>query len=142
MRIPCYLIAGLPGSGKTTLAYEIAENYSNPFVLDDMSLNPYGSADFSYYYNDCIIITDPFLCGISEQIMREKTCGAFVGCYKDFELDFHIIYFENDLEACLANAARAPKPGGTANFSKHLSRVYTIPPNADVRKVWKPVDNG
>lgn len=132
------MIVGLPGSGKTTLANEMVGKVENVLLIDDMSLNLNKCSEFLWFKHSCLIITDPYLCGVPEHKMRDKINDTFTG---DFYFDFHFIYFENDLAACMANAARAPKPGGTDNFSKHLSRTYTIPLNADVRKVWKPVDN-
>lgn len=141
----CYLIIGLPGSGKTHFAnYALKFKWMNDkkaFLIDDLSMNMDKCSEFNYEKLDILIITDPFLCGIDEETIKNKCERLFKDCMVKYTFFYNFIYFENDLESCLKNAARSPKPGGTDNFSRHLSKIYTIPEGAFIKKVWKSVDN-
>lgn len=128
-------IVGLPGSGKTTLAMNMyLEDQDHTILRDDYSLH-YDKHDFMWnLFVKRVIITDPRLCGVSEHkaiALIERNHPVYEGA------NFKFIYFENDPEACIINARRNPKPGGTENLIKHLTKTYTIPANADIRKVYR-----
>lgn len=138
MKVRITLIFGLPGSGKTTLGRAMYEEspYDTLF-LDDLALNPKMVEQFdpNIHYN--IIIADPMLCEVNE-IDARRLCKKW---WPEHALKFKSIYFENDPEACTINALRDPKPGGTTNMIKILTKVYFIPLDADVRPVYKELAN-
>ena len=131
------VIVGLPGSGKTTLALrwldemDCAERDRTLF-LDDLCLNIKElAAQFNPLLHDCVIITDPRMTMYAESYMRTRLIGLFG------EHDFIFHYFENDPEACIINATRDPKPGGTVNFIKMATKHYVIPENSITYKVYR-----
>lgn len=135
MKTKITLIIGLPGSGKTTLAHFLFnENPWDVLLLDDLSLTPERIHEFDPELHNRIIITDPELCGVDEVTIRRK-CKQF---FPNTDLQFKFIYFENNPEACLVNARRDPKPGGTEMAIKTLAKEYVIPYDADIRSVYVP----
>lgn len=117
------------------LAYDmLMEDQDHIILRDDYSLH-YDKHDLMWRNGlKRVIITDPRLCGVPERdaiALIEKRYPHHNGA------NFKFIYFENDPEACMINARRNPKPGGTENLIKHLTKTYTIPANADIRKVYR-----
>lgn len=135
------LIFGLPGSGKTTLAKSMIAMDKFPehtLFLDDLSLNPSMVNQFDPTVHSRIIIADPMLCE-AKAIDARRLCNKW---WPGTEFNFKSIYFENDPVSCTINALRDPKPGGTTNMIKILTKVYFIPDGADVRPVYKEPNNG
>ena len=100
--------------------------------LDDLCLNINGlAAQFNPLLHDCVIITDPRMTMYAESYIRTRLVSLFG------EHDFIFHYFENDPEACIINATRDPKPGGTVNFIKMATKEYKIPEGSNVFKVYK-----
>lgn len=138
MTVKVILIFGLPGSGKTTLGKALFDQSPyDSLMLDDLSLNPKMVDQFNPEIHRRIIIADPMLCE-STEISARRLCKKW---WPGVELKFKTIYFENDPEACIVNATRDPKPGGTINMIKILTKEYFIPPDADTRPVYKQVDS-
>lgn len=143
------LYVGLPGSGKTTHARQRVEALPFPperiLLLDDFSLRPeQGVAKYNPCFHSCVVITDPKLCGHSEIDIRNNIKQLFGSPYEQLFGDGYkflftcwFTYFENDPEACLVNARRSPKEGGTENYIRSLSKIYTIPTNSHVIPVYK-----
>lgn len=134
------IIIGLPGSGKTTLANRMALEIPNAIVLDDFSLN-YGK-DFRNCLEKIkgyrsVIITDPSLCVFANRQMHIELNLELMFDKESDECTFSFIYFANDPDACIINARRDPKEGGTENYIKMLTQKYVIPEGADVRPVYK-----
>ena len=48
------------------------------------------------------------------------------------------IFFANDPDACLANARQRSDGRTVEGHVRRLSRLYVIPPGADVRAVYQP----
>jgi len=131
------IIIGLPGSGKTTLANRMALEIPNAIVLDDFSLHYHKDYKDKIKGYRSVIITDPSLCDIAnEQVHIELTLELMFDKESD-ECTFSFIYFANDPEACIINARRDPKPGGTENYIKMLTQKYVIPDGAFVKPVYK-----
>lgn len=130
------IIIGLPGSGKTTLANAWLEQNPNAILLDDLSRDFMGGVEkFNEAKPRMVIITDPRMCGVSEDRIKEVINKHFIDD-SDFRV-FNFYYFANDPEACIINARRIPKPGGTENFIRHWTKHYTIPEGATVFPVYK-----
>lgn len=137
------MVVGLPGSGKTTLAVETWGRDDDTMIADDFNKNsklyldafkeeiPFGG--FKH-----VVITDPALCGVPEGSAEATVCEMFH--LEAQNVVFEWIYFENDMEAALVNAARTPKPGGTDAYTRTLTKHYTIPPGAKVLPVYKSIN--
>lgn len=126
-------IIGLPGSGKTTLGNAIvAEDKANSILLDDLSLD--FKAGFAKYTGQKhVVITDPWLCTVEPERMKAKIERNL----NLVEPNYILIYFANDPEACILNATRDPKPGGTINFIKTITKHYKIPDGVVPFPVYK-----
>lgn len=131
------LVVGLPGSGKTHLAIEIAAQ-RGCMLFDDISAEE-GDGDLPALYKalaegkDCVL-TDPFLC-----IPDHRTkCQMMLSQH---ELEW--IFFENDKEQCIVNAeARRKVDGRYVLGSIHrFSSLYKIPEDYTPIPVWRPDEN-
>lgn len=119
------LVAGLPGSGKTTLLKSIeAEGAA---VVDDMSdLARLPSGDV-----DVLAIADVSFCRTST---REAAEAVLASLHPGAAVEW--IFFDNDPDACLANARARNDGRNVAPDIAVLSRIYVVPEEATSRPVF------
>lgn len=128
------VIIGLPGSGKTTLAKSLLKIEKGALFIDDFSLHTEEAKSFNVCKHDTVIITDPYLCNVTNECFLNTIMRYFIGLE---DVLIQKIYFENDPDTCIKNALRDPKDGGTLAFIRNMTKEYVIPDGADVRKVYK-----
>jgi len=113
------VIVGLPGSGKSHLGARMAQEAGVPF-FDDATGIPTAPG---------FVLTHPDLCqtdALHRAVARMKATWPGV--------PVRVVFFANDVEACLRNAATRPnKP--VAGLVRALARVYAPPP--DALPVWR-----
>ncbi len=142
------LIAGLPGSGKSRLIDEIVTTTSKIGLIapDFMkaSINDSPRIKDSRHFagmladleagHDCIIADIEFC----RQSKREELEQALVASGVQAALRW--IFFANDPAACKRNATTRNRESLSEELATidTLSAVYTIPPDAETRPVWKP----
>ncbi len=147
------IVVGLPGSGKTTLGKRLLnESPDDTLFIDDFSLNTDDANKFDVALHNRIIITDPYLCRIPHswvtgeaQNYVAEMCLKFFPALRNGDVDWEAHFFENDLEACLKNIHRDPKPLDTIRFATDLASDYNPPTvgclNEFIHPVYKEEEN-
>lgn len=127
-------IAGLPGSGKTHLAKELAKNGYELF--DDVGAETAKEDVINCMRDgkDCIVV-DPHFCSLGARQAAQKIA-------EKFSAEVEWIFFENNPELCLKNAKRRNDGRKVEDFIKSLSKVYSIPENEKSIPVYKGNFNG
>lgn len=120
-------IAGLPGSGKTTLAQKLAQEL-NAILIDDPDDITVIISIITNSKDRNIVITDPYFCFAST---REKVLKFFQ--LLNFEVEW--LFFDNDPASCQVNHVR--REGSETLDIPWFSKQYVIPPGAKVIPVWK-----
>lgn len=122
-------VVGLPGSGKTHLAKELAKNGYELF--DDVGTETAKEDVINCLKDgkDCIIV-DPHFCSIGAREAAQKIA-------EKFSADINWIFFENNPEACLKNIMLRDDGRKVENFIKSLSKVYSIPEKEKAIPVYK-----
>lgn len=134
------MLCGLPGSGKSFLGDAIFDECLNhtaecPIFLDDMgtdhTLEDLAKAVEDEY--ELIIISDVNLC-------REEARISATERIKEIAPDYQIewTFFENDPAKCLKNVDYRDDGRLVKGLITHLSKSYTIPSGAAVKKIWQP----
>lgn len=125
------LIVGAPGSGKTTLGEKLVkEDPSQILFLDDISVNvrkdpvEYIESILNDTKINTLIISDVNFCysNVRDNAMRMLK--------KAFDVDFSVLYFENNLQKCLANIEHRLTNGDdrkVIELTKELSKIYIVP---------------
>lgn len=122
------IVAGLPGSGKTTWCRKQVFSLKEKAVLvDDPSVNPEQWEDVSAHH-DYIFVADPYFCIMKPQNIQ-KMLEDNLSPYLSSENPINIrwVCMENKLEECLARARE-----GVEQFSKRLSKRFYVPSQAQV----------
>jgi predicted kinase len=111
------LLIGLPGSGKSEYIKKTFNN-GEYTVVDD----PRKAADIPLEFNKHLIIADCHLC-------REQAMDGFkTFADKNFpDVKINYVYFENNPEQCLKNAAFRNDGRIVEPTIRHMSKTYKIP---------------
>lgn len=123
------IIVGLPGSGKTWLAQH--EFVTQGFhLLDDVCFLERSRLEEQLQQHTKIVLTDPTLLSQHNRELLSSilTAAGF--------LRQHWIFFENDWQSCRTNLAARSDSRGHISVDL-LSRIYHIPDNSEIRKVFK-----
>jgi len=135
------LIIGLPGSGKTTLAYKLANedktNHIKTCVVDDIVDQNQLPND-----NDCehLIITDVNFC---DEGLLTKAVARLNKLYKNVAIIY--IYFENNQEQCRHNVEHRNDGRNVEGTIIRFAPIYKVPNNITPIEVPQPNkenDNG
>ena len=124
-------IAGLPGSGKTSLAERLARE-RGCVLRDDPRCDDLPKIAETIAEGRDIVIADQALC-------RQSARDALVKFVRshDFNAEINWIYFENDPEKALTNDSRRPKERRSTFLIAELSLEYVIPDGASTVPVWE-----
>jgi RNase adaptor protein for sRNA GlmZ degradation len=139
------LIAGLPGSGKTT--YLKALQQEGWLVFDDFKANAYNDSSVFWHSQNyeallmvlregqkCVVVDIDFC----KTESRHEADTALREQIPDLKLNW--LFFENDFEACQANVRRRASRSIEDNLRavNEYHALYRIPIGAQVISVWRP----
>jgi len=128
------LIVGLPGSGKTFLAHDLARS-EDARVFDDMKMSDLKDIrkDILRHKKNMILV--------SPQLCFEATRKLVEATVKEWGATVQVIYFENDPEQCLKNVESRDDGRKVYFFIRDVSKEYKIPEDVNVIcRVWRPED--
>lgn len=141
------LIAGLPGSGKTTYAKQlrnelVSKGISCVLTTDPMHLSIFKDdySKFAHTGDDVWIIESPYLCRKHDQ----DALIDYITKNIHFDIqDVKWIVFENNPIQCLANIEHRQDGRDVLPTIKLFSRDYHIPDSAQIIPVWssQPTDS-
>jgi predicted kinase len=131
-RMKFWLLVGLPGSGKSHLGKQLAEQTQGLF-LDDVSRTCGVSRLWEDFQEETVIVADPSLCrSANRQFAEHYLHKHHVGCQIEW------VFFENAPDQCWVNVqARHDGRIVTEHTIRQLSEHYHIPAGAPVAEVWK-----
>lgn len=127
------LICGLPGSGKTILAYQLASEHSNSLVIDDPSINGVPEIINIEDYNH-VFIPDPAFCKTNTRIAAIQ---LLTNMYKNVSIKS--VFFENNPEQCIKNSQKRieQEPNKRVeSYIQYLTVWYNITSNSIVHEVF------
>ncbi len=125
MRVIC--IAGLPGSGKTTLARSLLP--VDGILLDD--LNNQADLHHALQCKSTIIITDPYFCKSAVRL----SIGKFL---EKYGVTPEWIFFENSPVKCENNVLHRNDGRKVKDFIRILSGQYVVPETHEAHVIWQP----
>lgn len=130
------LIAGLPGSGKTTLAQKIG----GVLVDDPLDVKDVAEAFSAAQRGDLVVMADPNFVKTEVRDSCEVQARSF---NKDVKILW--LFFRNDPDQCISNMGTRQKQGKDHQkvkpaTVKTLSKVYNIPDDAPQVPVWNGRD--
>lgn len=140
------VVVGLPGSGKSHLIRELASTHPG-ICVEDFHANAIGNSPH--------VTASRHYCDLVRCLKEGKDCAvadiAFTDRPRRDELQFVIrslvpgvefewVWFENDVEQCIANIQRRDRDGKDreADMARHFGRLYAIPDGAVTRPIWRP----
>lgn len=118
-----WVIIGLPGSGKTTLAHEIGVDEVYDDCLNDIHYKEKVLSSLEQGKNVCI--TDPRFCIYSTFERNIKTFDHLHGQQSSIK----VYLFENDLEKCILNVQKRGLKRDDENLVKEIqsfSKYYNL----------------
>jgi len=129
------LITGLPGSGKTHLGTQMAEQFGG-LLLDDIGQTCGTQVLNEPLPNETIIITDPALTLLMNRRLAESKINKFHPGAK-----IHWFFFANDPDQCWKNIHRR-NDGRLISFASmiRLSERYVLPEGETPIPVWSSQD--
>jgi len=126
------MLAGLPGSGKSFLGNQLSRQMSGLF-LDDICRTCGTRRLKDKFTSEMVIVADPSLCRRENRIFAEEMVRKY---HLDCEVEW--VYFENAPDKCWANVRRRNDGRIITKYTiDNLSRIYTIPEDVKVVKVWE-----
>ena len=117
------LIVGMPGSGKTYLAYRLDDN---AIVIDDIRSQNELPPPCEH-----LVITDVNFC---DQTIRDKSVAILNERYGNPHIDF--VFFENDAEKCRKNVLYRNDGRNVEGTIRRLAPIYQIPQGYKPRTIW------
>lgn len=128
------LIAGLPASGKTHLARQIAAE-TGASLFDDPTPLDLPSISAALKAGKDVVVTDPSFCAENVRRLAQTL-------FESYGAEVRWIFFENDYRACCRNAARRDDGRDVKATLLFHRNTYEVPEGADVRPVWSEHDLG
>jgi hypothetical protein len=133
-----YLIAGLPGSGKTgyalNLCIKLKSQGENVGLIDDASVTDKelkALRDYLYDNNiTSIIVTDPYFC---EKEIRGKAEEKILSINRETQPTW--IFFANDAEQCRKNAVLRTDKEVSGSIDR-FEKSYVVPDDVVPLPVW------
>lgn len=121
-------LVGLPGSGKSYMGRQMGDLF-----LDDICRTCGTQRLKESFTSETVIVADPSLCRKVNRHFAEEMVRKY---HPECQVEW--IFFENAPEKCWANVQdRNDGRIITKHTVNSLSRVYTIPEDANVVEVWQ-----
>lgn len=128
------LLIGLPCSGKSWLGKELAISENAVFIDDPFDFKKDVLSKLDDNYNT-YIIADSHFCNSKSLKLTKEILGKLYD-----EVEFELVYFENDKEKCLKNMKQRQEKGDERKVKVDIlsfSKVYSIPENVVQKEIWQ-----
>lgn len=119
-----YAIVGLPGSGKTTLAFRWSKELNLPVIDDPKTADGNKRKEIEKLIADgqSFILCDIFLC---DPVVRSRFEATMRNLDPAIRIFYH--FFENKPEKCMANVLHRNDGRDVSLSLKKMAAKYTIP---------------